>query len=107
TSNMSGTYSVTVFDNIGCPATAVTTVTVNPLPNPSIIANNTFGCAPLCATFTVQNSTALQSVVWSVNGGNGANGNTYENCFNAAGLFTVTAGVTDANGCLNTTAYLV
>lgn len=107
TSNMSGTYSVTVFDNIGCPATAVTTVTVNPLPNPSIIANNTFGCAPLCATFTVQNSTALQSVVWSVNGGNGANGNTYENCFNAAGLFTVTAGVTDINGCSNTTAYLV
>lgn len=107
TTNMTGTYSVTVYDNIGCGATAVTIVTVNPLPNPSIIANNTFGCAPLCATFTVQNSTALQSVVWSVNGGNGANGNTYENCFNAAGLFTVTAGVTDINGCSNTTAYLV
>jgi len=107
TTNMSGTYSVTVFDNIGCGATAVTNVTVNPLPNPSIIANNTFGCAPLCATFTVTNSMALQSVVWSVNGGNGANGNTYENCFNAAGLFTVTAGVTDINGCSNTTSYLV
>jgi gliding motility-associated-like protein len=42
-----------------------------------------------------------------VNGGNGANGTTYENCFNAGGTYTVSADVTDINGCQNSTIYLV
>lgn len=107
TTNMSGTYTVTVYDNIGCSASAITSAMINPLPNPSISSGLNHGCVPLCVTFTISNSTTLQNVTWSVNGGNGANGNTYQQCFNASGMYTISAAVTDANGCKNITTYPV
>lgn len=107
TTGMSGTYTVTAFDNIGCSATAITSAIINPLPNPTISSGKNYGCVPFCVSFTVSNSTSIQNVQWSVNGGSGANGNTYDQCFSSSGIYTVTADVTDANGCKNSTTYLV
>lgn len=107
TSNMSGAYTVTAVDNIGCTATAVTNVLINPLPQPVISSDKNNGCVPLCVNFSVSNAASMTSIVWSVNGGNGANGGTYSNCFDASGIYTVSASVTDAIGCSNTTTYLI
>lgn len=107
TTNASGAYTLTVTDNIGCSASVVTSAIVAPLPQPAITSDKNNGCVPLCVNFVCSNSSAMQSVSWSVNGGNGANGPTYENCFNASGVYTISAEVVDVNGCRNTTTYII
>lgn len=105
--NMTGAYTVTAVDNIGCSATAITNVIINPLPQPGIVSDKNNGCVPLCVNFTCSNASSFPNVLWSVNGGNGASGSTYQNCFNTSGTYTVNATVTDLNGCKNTTSYLI
>lgn len=102
--NMSGNYTVTVSDNIGCTGTAVTLLNVNPLPNVSIIANTSKGCVPLCLTFTCATSPSA-TVNWSFGDGSGSGGINSSNCYKVAHDYTVTAGVTDANGCFNQNTY--
>ena len=98
--NMSGNYTVTASDNLGCTGTAVTSIVVNPLPNVAIVATNNNGCVPLCSTFTCATSPGA-SVNWSFGDGASAGGVSTGNCFKSAADYTVTANVTDANGCNN------
>jgi gliding motility-associated-like protein len=106
-SNMSGNYTLTVSDNIGCTSSISTPVTVNALPSPSITSGNNKGCVPICVTFTVQNSTALQNATWDFGDGGSNAGSVTSECYSHTGNYTVTASVTDMNGCKNSTTYLV
>ena len=94
-----GDYTVTSPSDNGCPGTASTTITVNPLPTPAIAVAETSGsadndgnlCAGSSATLTASGGT---SYAWS----------TMETSasitVSASGSYTVT--VTDANGCSDT-----
>ncbi len=88
--NASGNYSVTVTSANGCSATsAPTSVTVNPLPAPTISASGpTTFCEGGSVTLTASAGT---SYLWS-NGATTASINV-----NASGSYSVT--VTNANGC--------
>lgn len=93
--------TVTITDNNGCTAQAVTEVTVNPLPIASFSSDETNGCAVLCINFnnTTQNSI---SQTWSF-GDNGSSTQSSPNhCYNKTGSYHVTLTVTDNNGCSNT-----
>ncbi|HEX7140500.1 MAG TPA: hypothetical protein VF219_21795, partial [Vicinamibacterales bacterium] len=93
--NASGNYSVAVTDSNGCSSTtAATTVTVNPLPTPTISASGpTTFCAGGNVTLT---ASSASSYLWS----NGAT--TQAIAVNASGSYSVTA--TDAHGCSATSA---
>jgi hypothetical protein len=95
TVNASGSYSVTVTDANACTgASAVTAVTVNPLPTPTITASGpTTFCQGGSVTLT---ASPASSYLWS----NGAT--TQSITVNAAGSYSVT--VTDANGCTGASA---
>ena len=95
TVNASGNYSVSVTDANGCSATSpATSVTVNPLPTPTISAGGpTTFCAGGSVTLT---ASAASSYLWS----NGAT--TQSITVNASGNYTVT--VTNANGCSATSS---
>ena len=84
-----------------------TSVIVNALPVPNIISSNKTACAPHCVTFTVGSTTVLQTTSWSYNGGNVNNGPNTQYCFDASGIYTVTADVVDVNNCKNSTTYTV
>jgi PKD repeat protein len=91
----SGNYSVTVTSGAGCTgASSITTVTVNPLPNPTITASGplTF-CNGGSVTLT---STAGSSYLWS-------DGEVTQSItVSSSGTYTVT--LTDGNGCVGTSA---
>ena len=91
----SGTYTVTMTDANGCVGTtAGTTVTVHPLPTPTI---TTSGATTFCAGGSVTlTCSAGTSYLWST----GAV--TQSITVNASGNYSVA--MTDANGCVGTTA---
>lgn len=105
--NQSGGYTLTVSDNIGCTNTVVTNVTVHPPPSVNILSSNNTACAPHCVTFTVSSSSAIQVASWSYNGTNVTNGINTQYCFDASGIYTVTAQVADVNNCVNSSSYTV
>ena len=86
TTTVAGTYTVTATNIDGCTATASGTVTVNPLPTPSV--NNATVCSGNTATLT---ATGGVSYVWSTTA------TTPSITTGTAGTYTVTA--TDANSC--------
>ncbi len=106
-SAFSGNYQVTVSDNIGCSATIITTALVNPLPMPNILSSKNNGCVPVCVTFTLSTSTALQSIDWNFGDGASLTGTNTGHCYNIAHDYSVVATVTDMNGCVNATAMMV
>ncbi|MDQ3051177.1 MAG: PKD domain-containing protein, partial [Bacteroidota bacterium] len=92
TVNASNTYTVTVTQNGGCTSVGSTTVTVNPLPNPTITGNNSI-CAGDSVLFNAGGPYA--SYVWN-------GGATSQSIYvSVSGTYTVT--VTDANGCSKST----
>ncbi len=107
TFNNSGNYIVTVTDVNGCIATANINVTVNPIPVPSITSGPNTGCAPLCVQFTVNSTPSPSTAVWTLGNGSGATGLNAETCYNTAGVYTITAGMTDQNGCSGFATYTV
>lgn len=105
-SAVGGIYQVTVTDASSCFATATINTVVNPLPVPQISAGPNVGCAPLCVTFTVQSTPSASLAYWTFGNGEAVNGpvNTIS-CYNAQGIYTINATVTDINGCLGSATY--
>jgi gliding motility-associated-like protein len=105
--NATGNYNVIVSDAIGCSSSTIVSVAVNALPNPVISANLNKGCAPLCPQFVCMNSTSLASCGFNLGNGEIVNNDTANTCYTHSGTYTITAGVTDVNGCTNTATYTV
>ncbi|MEO5645703.1 MAG: T9SS type A sorting domain-containing protein [Bacteroidia bacterium] len=86
------TYTVTGTDANGCANTAMTTVTVNPLPN--VGANSSAAAVCMGSSVTLSGSGAT-SYTWT--------GSVTDNvAFTPAATNTYTVTGTDANGCMNT-----
>jgi hypothetical protein len=88
TTNIGGTFIVTVTDNLGCTDTETVTVAVQSLPQPQIIGPSAV-CDGNSATLTLNQN--FSTIFWD----NGASGESIT--VSTAGTFTVT--VTDGNGC--------
>jgi gliding motility-associated-like protein len=96
-------YNLVVTDANGCTTTALTTVSVNPLPDVTFSSDIIQGCGPLCVTFT--NSTPnTVFTLWGLGNGASSQGNPdATNCYTTPGAYSVTLTVTDINGCVGTT----
>jgi gliding motility-associated-like protein len=96
------TYTVSVSDNCGTPATASTViVTVEPLPVPLITANVLSGCIPLCVAFTDTSHTNCLTMMWTF--GDGSDTTSCSNathCFTKKGTFSITSTITTVAGCI-------
>jgi hypothetical protein len=96
TVNTAGTYNVTITDGTGCTSSCSVTVSVSPIPNCSIIGDNTIcqgESTTLCAT------PGATGYLWS----NGAS----TDCItvNSAGTYIVT--ITDGTGCTSSCSITV
>jgi gliding motility-associated-like protein len=83
------------------PATSNTiTITVNALPQPTIVSDINSGChLPLCVQFTETSGLPYTQLTYDFGDGNTANTAVAQNCFTQAGNYSVSIIVTDANNC--------
>jgi gliding motility-associated-like protein len=99
------TYSVIISDACGTtPDTATFTVTVNPLPVITFSGDTLSGCIPLCVEFTASAVPAMASTSWNFGDNSTGIGTHASHCYLSSGQFTVTAYVTDINGCQDSLA---
>lgn len=98
----SGNYTVSVNDNCGTPtASAVVNVTVEPQPQPLIVASSTAGCAPLCVVLSDTSLTSCMSADWDF--GDGSDTSTCTpvvHCFTKAGKYSITKTIMSLAGCV-------
>ncbi|MBA3664967.1 MAG: PKD domain-containing protein [Bacteroidetes bacterium] len=104
---MSGSYTLTITDNIGCKSSAIVPVTVNPLPSGIISTDKKEGCIPVCISFSCQAPSFLQSCNWIFGQSGTSSGLTTTRCYATAGTYTVKANYTDINGCSNNSTYTI
>lgn len=98
----SGNYQVLVTDANGCQASTSANAVINPLPIPNVTALNNTGCSPVCATFNLTSNSPIVSSSWTMGDGSVASGTSVNACYATTGIYTITATVTDVNGCSNT-----
>lgn len=103
----SGNYNLTVTDANGCTASTSANAIVNPIPNVVISANKTNSCPPLCTDISFSSSAPVQIYNWSLGNGVSGSSSTVQTCYNASGIYTINAMVTDIYGCSNVTTYTV
>ncbi|MBA3665531.1 MAG: gliding motility-associated C-terminal domain-containing protein, partial [Bacteroidetes bacterium] len=103
---MSGVYFVTVNVAGGCSGTASVNVLVNPLPSLILNSGPNKGCAPLCVTYNVQSVPSASSITWNFgNGQMGSAGLSAGSCYSTTGVYSISAKVTDVNGCSSSISY--
>ncbi|GAB5419229.1 MAG: hypothetical protein Crog4KO_25740 [Crocinitomicaceae bacterium] len=100
------TYTVTGTDANGCIAMDDVTVTVEPIPQPSFIADTLSICEPGTVVFNNTTIGSFTDCTWDFGDGNAGTGcadvpNIYQN----GGSYDVTLTVTSANGCTNSVTY--
>lgn len=100
------TYTVIGTDGNGCVGTDTITVTFEPTPIPSFVADITAGCEPMDVLFTNSTIGNFVDCQWTFGDGNTGIGcanilNTYQN----GGAYDVTLVVTSAEGCSNSVTY--
>jgi len=106
--SVAGIYQVNVTGSGGCIGTQTVNVIVNNLPVPVLTSGPNKGCAPLCVTYSLESTPAAAAVNWSFgNGINAGSGLIQSSCYNAPGIYTIQASVTDINGCSGTTGHTV
>ena len=94
------TYTLIVADMNNCKDSAVTSVTVNPLPEACFSADVLSGCVPLCVNFTdCTQGSGIKSAVWNFGDGNTSSVLNPLNCFTLPGVYSVSLIVTDINNC--------
>ncbi len=100
------TYTVTGTDDNGCVDTSEVTIYVEPLPDPSFVADYLQGCVPSEVTFTNTTSGILQDCIW--NFGEGAivgSCDSINYVFHSSGLHDITLTTSSVNGCTNSVTY--
>lgn len=107
TTNMSGTYTVTITDAYGCMTSSSAVVTINPLPTATISAPQ-YLCEMTPNSISINSSSVFQSILWSTNpsganyafSGQGTSTITPSpNPWPTALDVTVTVNAVDLNGC--------
>ncbi|MBL7909795.1 MAG: SBBP repeat-containing protein [Bacteroidia bacterium] len=104
-------FTVTVTDNNGCQTAANVAIIVNPKPNASLVNNKVYGCAPICASFSLSQSQGTgYSYNWSFT--NNATGSITasplynpELCFNTPGTYNASLLITTPAGCTTSINY--
>lgn len=100
------TYTVIGTDANGCENSDDVTITVEPLPQVSFIADVTSGCAPLEVTFT-NTTVGATNCIWTFGNGTSMTGcGSVTTTFDNGGLFDATLTTTSANGCVGTATYV-
>ncbi len=97
TPSTSSSYTVTGTDLNGCQNTAISAVTVNPLPVLLVISTNSLTCSGETTTLTVSGA---NTYTWN----SGAQTPTLPITLNVSTLFTVSG--TDANNCVNSSTFM-
>ncbi len=107
--NVSGVYSATVSNQIGCKTATTINVVVNALPTLTLSSDKKTGCAPLCINYSVNATGAIQNYNWILSSDIPFNNNVPKayGCYSSAGIYTITSLVTDNNGCQNATSYTI
>ncbi len=103
--NNTTVYTVTVNDGCSQPVIATTTIFVETVPTPTLLANKYSGCSPVCVSFnnTAFNPTlSIQNSLWTFSDGSFATGQQPNHCFTNKGTFTATNSFTTTSGCKNT-----
>jgi gliding motility-associated-like protein len=100
------TYTVTGTDVNGCVSSDEITITIEPLPIVSFIADDTDGCSPLTVQFTNTTPGNIAECVWNIQGAP----DTIQACatsytFDAPGLYDITLTTTSTSGCTNSVTY--
>jgi gliding motility-associated-like protein len=93
------TYSVIGTDLNNCSDTMTTSVTVNPLPQVSIIPKISSGCSPVCVTTFSNTTSANGTCNWTFSDGTTSSYCTPGHCFSGQGTFYSIMTLTDGNGC--------
>jgi len=99
--NTTSSYTVIGIDINGCMNSAISTVTMNPLPVILISPPISSGCAPLCVNFS-NTTAAIGTCNWMFGDGTTSTSCNPVHCFSGAGTFWSVFTLTDANNC---TAY--
>jgi gliding motility-associated-like protein len=81
------------------PDTATFTVNVNALPVITFSGDTLSGCIPLCVDFTMSSVPAMTASSWNFGDNTTGTGSPASHCYLNFGQYTVTAYVTDVNGC--------
>lgn len=100
------TYTVTGTDANGCVAMDDVTVTVEPTPLPSFLADTLSICEPGTVTFNNTTIGSFSDCEWDFGNGNlGTGCADVPNLYTNGGTYDVTLTVTSANGCTNSVTY--
>jgi gliding motility-associated-like protein len=106
TPSATATYMVTGTDVNGCVASDDVTVTVEPIPLPSFIADSLSICEPGTVTFSNTTIGSFSDCEWDFGNGNlGTGCSDVPNLYANGGTYDVTLTVTSANGCVNSVTY--
>lgn len=100
------TYTVTGTSSNGCEGTDQITVTVEPLPVVSFVADVMEGCEPLTVFFTNTTPGNLANCEWSFGDGSSVEAcGGIQHIYEYGGLYEVALEVTSSNGCVNSATY--
>ncbi|MDG1333239.1 MAG: gliding motility-associated C-terminal domain-containing protein [Crocinitomicaceae bacterium] len=99
-------YTVTGTDANGCVNTDDVTVTIEPAPSVSFVADFTVGCAPLDVTLTNTTQGSFSDCIWTLSNGTVLTGcGSVSTVFTDAGFYDVTLQIASTNGCFSTETY--
>jgi len=99
------TYTVTGTDVNGCVSTDDMTLTVEPLPVVSFLADDTDGCSPMMVQFTNTTPGNITNCIWNIEGAEILDGCIISYTFDSPGLYDISLTTTSASGCTNSVTY--
>ena len=103
---VTATYTVIGTDANGCVNIDDVTVTAEPIPQPSFVADTVSICEPYTVFFTNTTVGNFTDCQWDFGNGNYGTGcSDVPNLYDYGGTFDVTLTVTSANGCTNSITY--
>lgn len=98
-------YTVIGTDVNGCISSDSMTLTVEPLPIVSFLADDTDGCSPMIVQFTNTTPGNIANCIWNIEGMEISDGCIISYTFDSPGLYDVTLTTTSASGCTNSATY--